>query len=186
MNESIFVTAILLLLVGAMGFYFYTRIAYTDKKLGLLESLLLDLKMHMDMEAPLHIPPPVKEPEPFEPEDSEELKADEAAMYTSVMDSAAATGVPEEVVVTVATESSAASAVDYDSMSREDLMSLAQKKGLRVTKSMKKGAIVNILRESEKNSSTVSNMDGGSESSEMGAPISMEDTVELPMESLSQ
>ena len=185
MNESIFVTAILLLLVGAMGFYFYTRIAYTDKKLGLLESLLLDLKMHMDMEAPLHIPPPVKEPEPFEPEDSEELKADEAAMYTSVMDSAAATGVPEEVVVTVAVDSPA-SAVDYDSMSREDLMSLAQKKGLRVTKSMKKGAIVNLLRESEKNSSTVSNMDGGSESSEMGAPISMEDTVELPMESLSQ
>ena len=100
------------------------------------------------------------------------------------MESAAA--VPEEVVVTVAEESSSASAVDYDSMSREDLMSLAQKKGLRVTKSMKKGAVVNLLRESEKNSSTVSNMDGGSESSEMGAPISMEDTVELPMESLSQ
>ena len=181
MNESIFVTAILLLLVGAMGFYFYTRIAYTDKKLGLLESLLLDLKMHMDMEAPLHIPPPTKEAEPFEPEDSEELKADEAAMYTSVMESAA---VPDEVVVSVAADASA-STVDYDSMGRDDLMTLAQKKGLRVTKSMKKGAIVNLLRESEKNSSPVTNMDGGSESSEMGAPISMEDTVELPMESLS-
>jgi hypothetical protein len=185
MNESIFVTAILLLLVGAMGFYFYTRIAYTDKKLGLLESLLLDLKMHMDMEAPLHIPPPLKEPEPFEPEDSEELKADEAAMYTSVMESAAATDVPDEVVVTMAADVTA-STVDYDSMGREDLMTLAQKKGLRVTKSMKKGAIVNLLRESEKNSSPVTNMDGASESSEMGAPISMEDTVELPMESLSQ
>ena len=182
MNESIFVTAILLLLVGAMGFYFYTRIAYTDKKLGLLESLLLDLKMHMDMEAPLHIPPPTKEAEPFEPEDSEELKADEAAMYTSVRESAA---VPDEVVVSVAADASA-STVDYDSMGRDDLMTLAQKKGLRVTKSMKKGAIVNLLRESEKNSSPVTNMDGGSESSEMGAPISMEDTVELPMESLSQ
>ena len=182
MNESIFVTAILLLLVGAMGFYFYTRIAYTDKKLGLLESLLLDLKMHMDMEAPLHIPPPTKEAEPFEPEDSEELKADEAAMYTSVMESAA---VPDEVVVSVAADASA-STVDYDSMGRDDLMTLAQKKGLRVTKSMKKAAIVNLLRESEKNSSPVTNMDVGSESSEMGAPISMEDTVELPMESLSQ
>ena len=185
MNESIFVTAILLLLVGAMGFYFYTRIAYTDKKLGLLESLLLDLKMHMDMEAPLHIPPPLKEAEPFEPEDSEELKAEEAAMYTSVMESAAATDVPDEVVVTMAADVTA-STVDYDSMGRDDLMTLAQKKGLRVTKSMKKGAIVNLLRESEKNSSPVTNMDGGSESSEMGAPISMEDTVELPMESLSQ
>jgi hypothetical protein len=183
MNESIFVTAILLLLVGAMGFYFYTRIAYTDKKLGLLESLLLDLKMHMDMEAPLHIPPPTKEAEPFEPEDSEELKAEEAAMYTSVIESAASG--PDEVVVSVAADASA-STVDYDSMGRDDLMTLAQKKGLRVTKSMKKAAIVNLLRESEKNSSPVTNMDGGSESSEMGAPISMEDTVELPMESLSQ
>jgi hypothetical protein len=182
MNESVFVTAILLLLVGAMGFYFYTRIAYTDKKLGLLESLLLDLKMHMDMEAPLHIPPPTKEAEPFEPEDSEELKAEEAAMYTSVMESAA---VPDEVVVSVAADAGA-STVDYDSMGRDDLMTLAQKKGLRVTKSMNKAAIVNLLRESEKNSSPVTNMDGGSESSEMGAPISMEDTVELPMESLSQ
>jgi hypothetical protein len=111
-----------------------------------------------------------------------EYKAEEAAMYTSVMESAA---VPDEVVVSVAADAGA-STVDYDSMGRDDLMTLAQKKGLRVTKSMNKAAIVNLLRESEKNSSPVTNMDGGSESSEMGAPISMEDTVELPMESLSQ
>jgi hypothetical protein len=145
MNEGLFLSVVLLLLVGAMGFYFYSRVSYTDKKISLLESILLDIKMNMDMEAHLQIPPPLKEPEPFEPEDSEELKAD-AEMYSSVIE-AAATGVDEstadEVAVTVAPP-------DYDSMSREELNALAEKRSLRVTKSMKKPAVVNMLREADK------------------------------------
>lgn len=182
MNEALFLSAILLLLIGAMGFYFYSRVTYTDKKINLLESILLDIKMNMDMESQLHIPPPLKEPEPFEPEDSEELKEEAAAMYSSVIE-AAATGVEETMEV------EAVATPDYDSMSREELNALAEKRSLRVTKSMKKVAVINLLRESDKNSSVQSdtgvNATLSTEGSGGGAPLSMEDSNELSAETLS-
>jgi hypothetical protein len=185
MNEALFLSAVLLILIGAMGFYFYSRVTYTDKKINLLESILLDIKMNMDMESQLHIPPPLKEPEPFEPEDSEELKeeaAAAAAAYSSVIE-AAATGVEETAEV------EAVSTPDYDSMSREELNALAEKRSLRVTKSMKKVAVINLLRESDRNSSVQSdtgvNATLSTEGSGGGAPLSMEDSNELSAETLS-
>ena len=145
MSETLFLFAVLLLLIGATGFYFFSRVAYIDKKIGLLESILLDLKMNMDMENQIEVLPPIKEDaEPFEPEDSEELKDDAVAMYSSVIENAASA--PSEAPVV--------SAPDYDSMSREDLTALAEKRSLRVTKSMKKVSIVNLLRETDKAEAT--------------------------------
>jgi hypothetical protein len=183
MSEVLFLSAVLLLLIGAMGFYFYSRVAYTEKKVSLLESILLDIKMNMDMENQMHIPPPLKEPEPFEPEDSEVLKED-AAMYTSVI---------EEAVTATEPAASVVPTPDYELMSRDELSALAEKRSLRVTKSMKKGAIVNMLRESDKNTSTLSDTekDGGvhatlsTEGSGGGAPLHMEDATEISAESLS-
>jgi len=191
MSEVLFISAILLLLVGAMGFYFYSRVSYTDKKIGLLESILLDIKMNMDMETQQQAPP-LKEPEPFEPEDSEELKPADTAMYASAIEEAAAgESVPalvaEEVVVTPV------AAPDYDSMSREELNAIAEKRSLRITKSMKKPAVINLLRESDKNTSTLNDTEGNAgvhatlstEGSSGGAPLNMEDSADLSAETLS-
>ena len=190
MSEVLFLSALLLLMMGAMAFYFYSRVSYTEKKVSLIESILLDIKMNMDMETQMHIPPPLKDPEPFEPEDSEVLK-DEAAMYTSVIEEAvteAVTGDSNSVAPVAAP-----ALPEYDLMSREELAAIAEKRSLRVTKSMKKAAIVNLLRESDKNTSTLSDTekDGGvhatlsTEGSSGGAPLHMEDTTEISADSLS-
>ena len=178
MNEAIFISAVLLLLIGAMGFYFYSRVSYTDKKIGLLESILLDIKMNMDMENQMQIPPPLKEPEPFEPEDSEELKEDTAAMYSSVIEEAA-TGLDESSTDNLATEQSNAVVPDYDSMSREELNTLAEKRSLRVTKSMKKSAVVNLLREADKTTAVQNGTEAtlSTEGSAGGAPL-LSETLE--------
>ena len=171
MTEVLFLFAVVLLLMGAMGFYFYSRVSYTDKKISLLESILLDIKMNMDMDNHLQIPPPLKEPEPFEPEDSEELKAD-AEMYSSVME-AAATGLDETAAVE---EVATPAAPDYDSMSREELNALAEKRSLRVTKSMKKTAVVNLLREADKATAVQTGAEAtlSTEGSVGGAPLGSE------------
>jgi len=191
MSEVLFISAILLLLVGAMGFYFYSRVSYTDKKIGLLESILLDIKMNMDMETQQQAPP-LKEPEPFEPEDSEELKPADTAMYASAIEEAAAA---ESVPALVAEElvATPVAAPDYDSMSREELNAIAEKRSLRVTKSMKKPAVINLLRESDKNTSTLNDTEGNAgvhatlstEGSSGGAPLNMEDSADLAAETLS-
>jgi hypothetical protein len=184
MSEPLFLSAVLLLLIAAMGFYFYSRVSYTDKKIGLLESILLDIKMNMDMESQLHIPPPLKEPEPFEPEDSQELTTD-VEMYSSVIESAAI-GLDENAVTMDATNEDGSGGAgspalpDYDSMSREELNALAEKRSLRVTKSMKKGAVVNLLRQADKESPLQLGMEASlsTEGSTNGAPLGSENSLE--------
>jgi len=163
MIDVLFLSVILLILVGAMGFYFYSRLSYTDKRINLLESILLDIKMTMEMETDNHvkIQPPLKEPEPFEPEDSEELKDDSAAMYTSVIESAASAP-SDRVVISVP---------DYESMSREELTALAERRSLRVTKSMKKVSIVNLLRETDRVEATGAEATLSTEGSSGGAAL---------------
>ena len=195
MSEVLFISAILLLLVGAMGFYFYSRVSYTDKKIGLLESILLDIKMNMDMDTHLQIPPPLKDPEPFEPEDSEELKPTDTAMYAAAIEEATSGAETSgaEVPALVAEAPPSLPAPDYDSMSREELNALAEKRSLRVTKSMKKPAVINLLRESDKNTSTLNDTEGNAgvhatlstEGSSGGAPLNMEDSNDLAAETLS-
>jgi hypothetical protein len=144
MGEVVFVAAILLLLIGAMGFYFYSRMVYTEKKINLLETILLDIKMMMEMEEAQPLIPPPKQhvvigaPVMVQPAEVEEIKTEEEAIYAGVIDSVA---------------SKEASTVDYEALNRDELMALAEKRSLRVTKRMNRQTILTVLRESDKNTS---------------------------------
>jgi hypothetical protein len=172
MGEVVFVAAILLLLIGAMGFYFYSRMLYNEKKMNLLETILLDIKMMMEMEdnAPPLLPPKkehvvIGAPEMVQPTEVEELKSEDSGYYADVIESAA----NEEPVATAVPESS----VDYEALNRDELAALAEKRSLRVTKRMNRQTLLTVLRESDKNTSvTQEQVDG---SAQLGAPIDGED-----------
>jgi len=200
MSEVLFVASVLLLLIGAMAFYFYSRIVYTDRKIQLLETIMLDIKMMVEMEdserrivlqaphgvvkrsmppmpapAPVDVAPEVvlSEPESLETADSEELK--NAEFYNSVIESAAAA--PE-----LAVASATGISTEYESMSRDEIASLAEKRGLRVTKRMNRQTITSMLRDSDKNSSTPDELgkDGtavlGSSIENKGAPLDVSES----------
>jgi hypothetical protein len=192
MGEVLFVAAILLLLIGAMGFYFYSRIIYTEKKLNLLETILLDIKMMMDMEeAPHPIPPPkeniiLSEPEQINQNDAEELKGDATGYYTSVINSIAndvsgAVPVPSDNI-DVNSVHQQASAVEYELLNRDELVELAEKRSLRVTKRMNRQALVTLLRESDKNSSSMTEQVTDGPLSGAGAPI--DGSEDIPSETI--
>ena len=174
MSETLFLAAVLLLLIGAMGLYFYSRIMYVDRKLNYIESILIDLRMKQEMERkfPPFAPMPVKAPEPLETDDSEEMN-DEKEFYNSVIESSA-TAAPSAPVALAEEDAAPKDATnevvpDYDSMSRDEVAAAAEKKSIRITKRMNKSTIVNLLRESEKNASATVEVgkDGG-------APLSVE------------
>jgi hypothetical protein len=76
-------------------------------------------------------------------------------------------------------------------MSREELVSLAEKRMLRLTKGIRKPALVSLLREADKNSSSdqetgksdANGVAGNMERSGEGAPLDMVETDTLSMES---
>jgi len=157
--ESIIVGVLLLLIVSATTFYLYSRLVYSERKIGLMENLLLDIKMSMEMERGLHTDDS-EEPEPkvgiLEPSFPQEVK-DDVDSYTSVLEkiptdvgaeAEAAVESPVEVPDVVAKV-----AVNLDGMTRDELAALAEKKGHRVLKRHTKQQLLAMVRETEKNTS---------------------------------
>lgn len=181
MNDVLIVATIFLMLLAAVAFYFYGQFLYVNKKIGLLESVLLDIKMNMEMEQQVQHgthgrPEPTNGPA-FVPMPDE---AAEVAYYSSVLDEVAkeekneiigtAEGEPAsdladaaegEPIVSVPT-------VNYESMTREELAALAEKRGFHVTKRTAKGQIVHLLREGDKKTS------GAPETGEENAPAGVD------------
>ena len=48
LSESTTVGVLLLLIFGAISFYLYSRVNYTEKRMSLMENMLLDIKMGIE------------------------------------------------------------------------------------------------------------------------------------------
>lgn len=175
MNDVLIVGALLLVLIGATTFYLYSRILFTERKMGLIESILLDIKMNMEMVDERRV---VEAPQPTAAVSAAAPveEADEAAFYRDVIETTAETVVTEVASSTPLDEEVVSSAPmptgpDYDSMSRDELATLAEKRGLRVTKRTTRQAIINILREADKNTSGLPESGGHGDSSVPGASL---------------
>ena len=204
MNEVLIASFFFLVLLGAVAFYFYARMLYTERKIGLLENILLDIKMSMEMEederilqgagrpngqaAPVAPPSAPENPEALTGATIEEVKEDEA-FYSSVLNSAQEQ--VEEFLPTEPTTTRPPSSTepDYDSMSREELAAAAEKAGIRVTKRMNRGTIVALLRDVTKKASEepeTGSGDGdlpGVDGSSDGAPLDLGAVDAVPLES---
>lgn len=67
MSESLSVALFMFLIFGTVCFYLYSRMSYTEKRVSLIENMLLDIKMTMDAagrDEPEFVPEPVGRPMP--------------------------------------------------------------------------------------------------------------------------
>jgi hypothetical protein len=189
LSEAVAVGLAVTLLLGAACMYLYSRLAYTEKRLGMLESVLVDIKMMMEESEEEHavahatpVMPMVGMPRPATAapvEAAADTAADEK-FYSSVLEQVGEeAAVPEltgaktieealesmqaEEIVTPVTAaaavppaaeplpSSGSNAIgpNYDAMTRQELATLAEQRGLRVTKRAGRGEIINLLRKSD-------------------------------------
>ena len=178
-QETLVVAVFLAVLFGAVSFYLYSRLSYSEKRVGLMESMLMDIKMAIESSEQAHehslpLVPPLPPtalftpPAPLENDDVQELP--EEAFYSSVL--AAATeveveaGAEEEEEETQlvkqleAQESVVPKVVkvvpNYDAMKKDELQKLAEQRGLRVRKTSGKGEIITLLRKNDTNNTTPS------------------------------
>jgi hypothetical protein len=144
LSESATIGILLLLIFGAVSFYLYSRINYTEKRMGLMENMLLDIKMgleSMHKEEPEFVPEPVGAPRPMESSEAEPLPEEET-YYQSVLaqagENAAAAAVTETEAEAEGTEvvheERPVVSVNYESMTKDDLIALAEKRGAKVGK----------------------------------------------------
>jgi len=169
--DSLIMGLIVLLICGAACFYLYMRISFIERKGNMMESVIVDLKVAIDAlmtsgqgggGSPVPISPapqPVlSAPTPLESSESENIP--EESFYSSVLDQAHEGAEPDTEGMTLekAMESfeaarpevaqAQAQEPDLDTMTKQDLLNLAEARGLRAKKSSSRDQILSLLRRS--------------------------------------
>jgi hypothetical protein len=196
MNDALMIGVILTLVFGAIIFYLYNRLSMTEKKLGLFEGVLTDLKVMMDAAPYATGPPPshmaefepspeylnaISAPVPLQNEEMEEVEE-----YQQTLEQALETATELESrtlhiddMVGAQNAGGMAQPVnvtklspDLDSMTVKELHGLAKEKGVTVPAGTRRKDIIELLKKSEHNTM----LDGPTPTSE-GALLDMAEEV---------
>jgi hypothetical protein len=185
LSESLAIGIFLALLFGAACFYLYSRISYTEKRLSMMESLLVDIKMMIEsaehdavhgVQAMPLTPSLGGAPykagsgggelaKPIEVSSLPTTATEEdESMYNSVLEEAAAAAAAAVPSAVAAVEESQKVGPNYDAMTRAELATLADQRGIRVNKRAGRGEIITLLRKSDssKNDSETTGTENGS------------------------
>lgn len=170
--DTFTISAIVLLIVGAVCFYLFTRIKQVEKKLALMEGILLDLKTATEAGFLSFPAGETTEEEDDEEDDGDSatgemflpLKPDEEAKPMEADIEAGVDEVSTNEVRTVEIDEAAEAEAeveaeetgsvqvhklssDLDSMSMTELTNLAKSRGMTVTSKMRKAQLVTALRQ---------------------------------------
>jgi hypothetical protein len=153
----------------------YVRIMFLEKKVTVMESILVDVRVALDsvMMEPMNQPPPlplthtpgttISAPAPLDPSESETIP--EENFYSSVLEQAhdkdaevAGEETVEKVLesfgdlsgipTAVALEAAQQLGPNFDAMTRKELIAIAEKRGLRVKASLNRADVLTLLRRS--------------------------------------
>jgi len=157
LSDSLTIGTLLFLVFGAICFYLYSRLGQTEKRLGLLENLLLTLKM--STEASMLGPDLIEalsNPSPLQASDVDGVEEEEYAhLLKTVSPSASASSAPvkdlseeaeaEQLLRSMSVDKDSVN-VNYESMTLKELRALASERGLPSTLTKKKEIIDALKR----------------------------------------
>jgi hypothetical protein len=166
--DTLIMGLIVFLVCGAACFYLYMRISFIERKGNMMESVIVDLKVAIDAlmtsgqgggGSPVPISPApqpveISAPEPLSSAEAENIP--EESFYSSVLEQAHDESAPEASTESksfdevVASMSVAETEVEpeLDGMTKNDLLALAEKRGLRAKKSSSRDQLLTLLRRS--------------------------------------
>jgi hypothetical protein len=191
MNDALMIGIILTLVFGAVIFYLYNRLSMTERKMGLFEGILTDLKIMMDAAPYISGAPssntqmnefePTPEylnaisgPFPLKEEEVEEVQEE----YKQVMEEATRSLQIDELAGVPLTATNAINVTklspDLDSMTLKELQQLAKERNLTVAAGTRRKALIDLLKSNSKpegalQGTLLSSMDGPE--LEGGAPL---------------
>jgi hypothetical protein len=166
LSDSLTIGILLILVFGAAAFYLYSRLTQTDKRLSLMENVLLTLKMSTEasMMGPDSVEP-VSMPSPLQADDVDEVDEEQyAEMLKNASVGSPSSGLAgspsaseeaaaEELLRSIPTPQAATEATprkmdaNYESMSLKELQALAKTRGLAGgTKLTKKRELIDYLK----------------------------------------
>ena len=174
-TESLTIGITLTLVFGAVCFYLYSRLVQNEKRVSLIESILLDVKMSMEMvgqgheshghdEAAVEQVEAVSAPEPLSQTD---VDSSEEELYKDVLQQVEQQPEMKAFEVTDSKISQKAESVQvtkvtptYESMSVKELKDLAKKRSLKVPSGAGRKELTEALRKGDVPASVASVPEG--------------------------
>jgi len=177
-SESLTIGLLLSLVFGALFFYIYSRLSYVEKRISLMENILLDIKVTQE-QMPTHILPevppntrfqqvtfqPELEPyQPFQPDNTEAQELPELVQtnepfvpeleevkedYTAVLEEAHRETPFEPSTSEDLVNSGSKVTVNYEAMTKDELLEIAKEKGLRYGRAPGRDKLLQLIRKSE-------------------------------------
>jgi hypothetical protein len=176
LNDALMVGIVLTLVFGSIIFFLYNRLSMTEKKMGLFEGVLTDLKIMMDAAPFASGPPPpesghwvrefeptpeylnaISGPVPLEKEEVEDVEED----YQQTMEKALSSSeiAYRTLQIDEQNNPSGSTAVpainvtklspDLDSMTVKELNSLAKQRNLTVPANTRRKDLIDLLKKSQ-------------------------------------
>jgi hypothetical protein len=158
LSESLTIGLLLAIVFGALCFYIYSRVSYVEKRVGLMENLILDIKVQNEQMPQNHLPfvPPnvtfqqVIE-EPIQHHQEHVIKPmpddeDNSVIISEVLPSEN----NEEVYSQLLNEVNETSHDDYENKTKEELIQIAKDKGIRISNRPGREKLLTLIRNSEK------------------------------------
>ena len=145
LNDSVTVGILLVMIFGSVSFYLYTRLVQNEKRVSLLENLLLSLKMNTeasfmgsDMFSGPETVNPVSAPSPLKEEDVDTIDEEK---YSEMLKGIPTEPTPTETVPSDAPKMNA----NYEAMTLKELQALGRQNGVAVH-GLKKKEIIDSLK----------------------------------------
>ena len=180
LSDSLTIGTLLFLVFGAICFYLYSRLGQTEKRLGLLENLLLTLKM--STEASMLGPDLIEalsNPSPLQASDVDGVEEEEYAHLLKTVSASASSSAPakelseeaeaEQLLRSMSVDKDSVN-VNYESMTLKELRALASERGLPSTLTKKKEIIDALKR----------GLSSGSSSGSSLGPVTVSPTPLIP------
>jgi hypothetical protein len=191
MNDALMIGVILTLVFGAVIFYLYNRLMMTERKMGLFEGILTDLKIMMDATpyssnpSECHVnhqmqefePTPeylnaISGPFPLKEDEVDEVVSEDD--YKQVMEEATKSLKIDEIAGAPITATNAINVTklspDLEIMTIRELQALAKEKGLTVPGGSRKKDLINLLKGPDSSVTAFQELDGPEQKG--GAPLS--------------
>ena len=144
------------LILGAVSYYFYSRVSQLERKVGLMENILFDLKVTTEQAMVLLTEPPEHQErqEPPKPTYSstsydEVLPASDTDTREVSVDSGSRTRASTQQPVQVEREQPSEDSAKYEDMTYKQLTSLAREKGVSGLRNLSKAQVISAIRQHE-------------------------------------
>jgi hypothetical protein len=172
-NDSVIIGSVLMLVFGALFYYLYSRLLYSEKRINMMENILLDFKtasegffvapapssssshddedaheLHASPQQPMDTPYEVLESIPTEQNDTYDVSS---AVPTSVATTVSATSVIEANVQSslVTKREGPTVSMNYESMNIKELQQEARNRNISGVSGMRRKEIIQSLRTSD-------------------------------------